>query len=243
MTLRLSLLELPATWAEGGGTAEALALVDQQLAAGPAADLVLLPEAALTGYVSPLGSFDLAPFAEPDDGPTSRALEALAVKHRVHLAAPLIERDGARLYNTFVLVAPDGTRLAKYRKRHPWYPETWATAGDTPYPLVRVGAVDVTLAVCFDVHFLEEEVPELLARAQLLLFPSAWVDDAPAADARGPLLTGLARRHGLTIANANWGPGVVRVPGQGRSRIVYATGETVEIAPGCLRLDAPHALR
>ena len=242
MTLRLSLLELPATWAAGGGTAEALALVDRQLAAGPATDLVLLPEASLTGYVSPGGSFDLTPFAEPDDGPTARALAALATKHRVHLAAPLIERDGALLHNAFVILAPDGVQLAKYRKRHPWYPETWATPGDTPNPLVRIGSVDVTLAICFDVHFLEEEAPEVLDRAQLLLFPSAWVDDGPD-DARGPLLAALAQRHDLTIANANWGPGAVRAQGQGRSRFVHATGGSLELAPGCLRLDAPHALR
>jgi predicted amidohydrolase len=242
MTLRLSLLELPATWAGEGGTAQALARVDELLSEGPATDLVLLPEASLTGYVSPRGSFDLAPFAEPDDGPTARAIAALAQKHRVHLAAPLIERDGADLYNAFVIVGPDGARLARYRKRLPWYPETWATPGDAPYPLVRIGPADVTLAICFDVHFLEEDAPEILAKAELLLFPSAWVDDEPG-DARAPLLGALARRHGLTIANANWGPGAVRVQGQGRSRVVYPTGESVEIEAGRSRLDAPHALR
>ena len=241
MTLRLSLLELPATWAGEGGTAPALALVDALLSEGPPTDLVLLPEASLTGYLSPRGSFDLAPFAEPDDGLTSRALAALAQKHRVHLAAPLIERDGARSTTPSSIVGPDGARLAKYRKRHPWYPETWATPGDAPYPLVRVGPVDVTLAICFDVHFLEDDAHDVLEKADVLLFPSAWVDDEPG-DARGPLLGELARRHGLTIANANWGPGVVRVQGQGRSRVVYATGESVEIEAGRSRLDAPHAL-
>jgi predicted amidohydrolase len=241
MTLRLSLLELPATWAGEGGTARALALADELLSQGPPTDLVLLPEASLTGYLSPRGSFDLAPFAEPDDGPTARGIVALAKKHHVHLAAPLIERDGARVYNAFVIVAPDGARLAKYRKRHPWYPETWATPGDAPYPLVRIGPADVTLAICFDVHFLEDDAHDVLGKAELLLFPSAWVDDEPG-DARGPLLEALARRHGLTIANANWGPGVVRVTGQGRSRVVYATGQSVEIEAGRSRLDAPHAL-
>jgi len=107
---------------------------------------------------------------------------------------------------------------------------------------VRVASVNVTLAICFDAHFLEEDAAATLDQAQLLLFPSAWVDDEPD-DARGPLLGELARRHGLTIANANWGPGVVRVRGQGRSRIVYASGESLEMAEGSSRLDGPHALR
>ena len=241
MSLRLSLLELPATWAGEGGLPRALGLVDQLLSDGPATDVVVLPEASLTGYLSPQGSFNLAPFAEPDDGPTAHALAALAEKHRVHLAAPLIERDARGIYNTVVVLAPDGTRLAKYRKRHPWYPETWATPGDAPHPLVRIGSVDVTLAICFDVHFLEDEAKATLEQAQLLLFPSAWVDDEPD-DGRASLLGGLARRYGLTIANANWGPGVVRLPGQGRSRIVYASGESREIDAGSARLDGPHAL-
>lgn len=241
MSLRLCLLELPATWAGEAGTAPALALADQLLGQGPQADLVLLPEASLTGYVSPSGSFDLTPLAEPDDGPTARAVAALAQKHGVHLAAPLIERAGEHVFNAFVIVGPDGTRLAKYRKRHPWYPETWATPGGDAYPLVRIADVDVTLAVCFDVHFLEEDGHDVLERAELVLFPSAWVDTEPD-DARGPLLGELARRHGVTIANANWGPGVVRVQGQGRSRVVYASGGSLEIEAGRARLDAPHAL-
>jgi hypothetical protein len=60
------------------------------------------------------------------------------------------------------------------------------------------------------------------------VFPSAWVDDGPD-DLRGPIFDGLARRFGLVVANANWGPGEPRVRGQGRSRIVRPTGESEEL--------------
>jgi len=231
--VRVTVLELPARWR---ATAEALAQVDAALADGPATDLVLLPEASLTGYVSPRREFDLTDAGEPLDGPTAAALAALAVRHRVHLVGPLIEAAGDRRYNTTVGFAPDGARVLHYRKRHPWVPETWATPGDLPYPLVRLGELTVTVATCYDVHFLPDEAAEVLAAADLLLFPSAWVDRA---DTRPGLLRDLAADFGVAVANANWGPGVVRLPGQGGSCLLAAGGRALAVAaPGALRADA-----
>ncbi|HEY6460543.1 MAG TPA: carbon-nitrogen hydrolase family protein, partial [Polyangiaceae bacterium] len=132
MRLRVAALELPARWNQPSAV---LADVDRLLAPEPRPQLALLPETAITGYVSPARDFDLAPFAEPLDGPTARALASLAQKHGCHLAGPLVERHGDHVYNAFAVFAPDGTRTAHYRKRHPWYPETWATPGEGPPPL------------------------------------------------------------------------------------------------------------
>jgi len=231
--MRVTVLELPARWAAPAAT---LAEVDERLARAPATDLVLLPEASLTGYVSPRGDFDLSGAAEPVDGPTARALAELAVRHRVHLVGPLIEADGARCFNAMLGFAPDGARILHYRKRHPWVPETWATPGDRPYPLVEIGALTVTIATCYDLHFLAEEAAGVLGTADLLLFPSAWVERV---DSRARLLRELAMRFGVAIANANWGPGDVRIPGQGGSSIVTADGRCAAVAaPGAGRADA-----
>ena len=64
--LHVTVLELPARWNQ---PSVALAEVDRLLGSAPAPHLALLPETALTGYVSPELDFDLAPFAEPLDGP------------------------------------------------------------------------------------------------------------------------------------------------------------------------------
>jgi predicted amidohydrolase len=232
--VRVTVLELPARWA---APAAALADVDARLAAGPSTDLVLLPEASLTGYLSPEGASDLAPFAEPLSGRTARALSDLAARHRVHLVGPLVEAEGEHVYNAMIGFRPDGARFLHYRKRHPWYPERWATPGEAPYPLVRVGELSVLCAICFDVHFLASDGTAALRRADLLLFPSAWVDDGPE-DARAPHLAELARTHKVAIANANWGPGEPRVRGQGGSRIVDASGFEIARAAACGRADA-----
>jgi predicted amidohydrolase len=217
----VTVLELPATW---GDPRPAIAAVDAELERGPASDLVLLPEASLRGYVSPEGDFDLAPFAEPPFGPTSCAVAQLARRHRTHLVAPLVLAEGERHYNAMVGFDPDGEPSFTYRKRHPWMPETWATEGPEPAPVVEIAGTRVTIAICYDLHFLDEDASEALDAADLLLFASAWVEED---DSRPWRLPELARAHRIAIANANWGPGIVRVPGQGGSSILDARGNVL----------------
>ena len=210
-----------------GAPADNLAVVDRLLATAGPVDLALLPESALTSYLSPAGDFDLSPFAEPLLGPTCRALAALARRHRTSVAGPVVERAGEDCFNAVVLHDGAGRLAGHYRKRHPWYPEAWARPGAEPFALIPWGDYRLLIAVCFDLHFLDHEAGALLDSADLLLFPSAWVDDPSAQDARSDLLPALARRHGLWIVNANWGRGRPRVPGQGGSMIVAPDGRIV----------------
>lgn len=239
--LRVTVLELPATW---GNPEAALRRVDAELERGAATDVVLLPEASLTGYVSEDGDFDVARFAEPIDGPTARAAADIARRRGVTLIAPLILAESGGPYNAMVAFAPDRSRspLFTYRKRHPWFPETWAKAGPEAAPTVTIAGARVTIAICFDVHFLAEDAGPALDAADLLLFPSAWVEEE---DSRPVALAELARRHRITVANANWGPGIVHVAGQGTSSIVGPGGETLArvTSPRVIRADAAVELR
>jgi predicted amidohydrolase len=219
--LRVTVLELPAAW---GDSQAALGLVDAELERGPPTDLVLLPEASLSGYVSEAGEYDLAAFAEPHDGPTARAIAALARRHRTNIVAPLVLAEGACMYNAMAAFDRRGDPLFTYRKRHPWFPELWATPGLEPAPIARIDGLNVTIAICFDVHFLAEDAQVALDACDLLLFPSAWVEEQ---DSREAMLADLARRHRIAIANANWGPGIVRIPGQGGSSIVDSRGRVL----------------
>lgn len=232
MVLHVAALELPARWNEPTRT---LTEVARLLGSSPAPDLVVLPEACITGYVSPTLDFDLGRFAEPLTGPTATALAALAREHHCHLVAPLIEGDGPRTYNTTLVLSPDGARLARYRKRHPWHPETWATPGDERPPVIEMAGARVTVAVCFDVHFVADDAAPELRDADVLVFPSAWAEKD---DSRRSILSDLARRFEVAIVNANWGAGAPAVPGQGRSQIVGRDGNVLAIASGPGRIDA-----
>lgn len=231
-SIRVTLLELPAAWND---PARQLARVEAALAKAPPGDLVLLPEASLTGYLAPDLSSDLSRFAEPVGGRTAQALAHLAARFGCAIVGPLIERDGRKLYNAMVGFGPGGARILHYRKRHPWYPELWASPGTLPYPELELGGVKIAAAICFDVHFLEEEAAGMLEAADVLLFPSAWVDEG---DARPAQLGAMAAKHRVSIANANWGPGRPKISGQGGSMAVDAAGKIVaRTAEGESRLD------
>lgn len=224
--MKAAAIELPHRF---GKVMDQLALTDELLGQARASfDLALLPECALTGYVSEAQDFDLSAFAEALDGPTAQALAGLAKKHGVALAGPLIERDGARLFNACVVFDAKGRRIAHYRKRNPWMPETWATPGDLPNPVFTVARTRCTIAICFDVHFLARDAAGALAEADVLLFPSAWVDDGPD-DARAVQLPEVARDFEVGVVNANWGLGTPRIRGQGGSQLIGVDGDVLRV--------------
>ncbi|WP_437663901.1 carbon-nitrogen hydrolase family protein [Sorangium sp. So ce1182] len=222
-------LELPQRFGDQRGS---LAEIDRLLGspAVQGAALALLPELIVTGYVSPRGDSDLRRFAEPLDGESAQRLAALARAHGLALAGPLVEEDQGRFYNSLLVFDREGRRVGHYRKRHPWFPERWAAPGDLGTPVLGLLGVKVTAAICFDVHFVSADAGGALDEADLLLFPTAWVDPPGEGDARGDLLPALARRHRVAIVNANWGPSSPALHGQGGSRILDARGRTVAAA-------------
>lgn len=170
-------------------------------AAAGGAKIVVLPETAVTGYLSqdlktnwhvpgrPLNAAfqgkDPRPFAETVPGPTTRHFAALAKELGIYLTVPFLETDGQtppRLFNTVCLAAPNGEIVAHYRKLTPWpHPEqSWATPGDRGVQVYDTEYGRVGLAICFDVHtILEKYKPHDL---WALLYPIAWVDENHPAD-------------------------------------------------------------
>ncbi len=105
---------------ENFATIEALA----QEAASAGADLLVLPELALTGPYQP-GS------AQSVLGAAVSWLMKLAVRLQIHIVGGLAEKDDDRLYNTAVLVGPEGL-IGAYRKIHlSDLDRGWATPGDS----------------------------------------------------------------------------------------------------------------
>ncbi len=222
-SLDVAAIQLPQRF---GDPASTLAELRRVLASGllQGADLALLPEAIFSGYVSPSGDFNLRPFAETIDGPTAQALSALAQTYRMILAGPLIEAGDNEVYNSLLIFDATGERIGHYRKRHPWYPERWATPSLQSYPSIEIRGLRITAAICFDINFVGSEAASILDEADLLLFPSAWVDVPGEGDLRARLLPPLARKHHISILNANWGLSRPFVWGQGASRIIDAQG-------------------
>ncbi len=145
----------------------------------PKCDLLVLPELFNTGYVFTRRS-EARRLAEPvPSGKTTRALIALAGKHRLHIVAGIAERVGARLYNSSVLVGPNG-HIGTYRKLHLFYREKlWFEPGNRAPEVYRVGSgrdgARVGMMVCFDWIFPEVTRSLALAGADIIAHPSDLV--------------------------------------------------------------------
>ncbi len=121
-------------------------------AARQRADLVCLPE-SLTYCGTGLAFPDVA---EPIPGPSTKYFGRLAKKHNLYIVAGLTERVDNVIYNTAVLIGPQGELAGKYRKV--CLPREEIEAGITPgheYPVFDTRFGKVGLMVCWDVHFPE----------------------------------------------------------------------------------------
>jgi predicted amidohydrolase len=141
----------------------------------PDADLVMLPEIWQTGFMS----FDrYAGDAQTLDGPLVTRLKALAQEMKVMLhTGSFVEKDGDRLFNTSMLLSPEGQVLAVYRKIHLFgfqSKETQIlTPGDTPV-VVETPFGNMGMATCFDLRFPELFRAMVDQGATMFLVCSAW---------------------------------------------------------------------
>ena len=137
------------------------------------AQLVVLPELIVTGYVADRGR--LLELAEPLEGQTVGAWQRLAADAGGWIAGGFCEREGDRLYNSAVLVGPEGVAL-HYRKLHLFRTEKHAfEPGDLGLPVAELPFGRVGLCVCYDLRFVETVRLLALAGAELVCVPTAWV--------------------------------------------------------------------
>ncbi|MHC1704151.1 MAG: carbon-nitrogen hydrolase family protein [Tenuifilaceae bacterium] len=117
-------------------------------------DLVVLPELFTTGYL--LGDASTTKhFAENvPDGPTVKLLEKISKKTGGYIIGSLLELDKETLYNTAVVIGPEGF-IGKQRKLNPTdYESKFSSAGDK-IEIFTIKGVKVGIAICFDCWFSE----------------------------------------------------------------------------------------
>ncbi|MBB5957479.1 putative amidohydrolase [Saccharothrix tamanrassetensis] len=152
------------------------ARVGRMVADARGADLVVLPELWAAGYFA----FDTyAKRSEPLHGPTLQAARQWAAElgAHVHLGS-IVERDEqGRLFNTAILVAPDGRIAHTYRKVHVFGHASreaeLLTPGDTLHVAdTAFGPVGAT--TCYDLRFPELWRGLVDRGAETVVVPAAW---------------------------------------------------------------------
>ncbi|HUT86516.1 MAG TPA: nitrilase-related carbon-nitrogen hydrolase [Candidatus Heimdallarchaeota archaeon] len=136
------------------------------------ADLWVLPELFATGYQF-VSQEEANTLAEPvPDGTTTRALIGFARERDCFIVAGLAESAEGNVYNSAVLVGPDGL-VACYRKVHLFSKEKlWFTPGDTPFPVSDIGCAKIGVMICFDHLFPESARSLALNGAEIIAHPS-----------------------------------------------------------------------
>jgi predicted amidohydrolase len=171
--LGIGLAQLVATpYTVGDNKVRAADAVISAFAGG--ANLVVLPEMMVPGYV--VDRQRLLAVAEPVPGPSTDEWGELAAQGSGFVVGGLCERDEDRLFNTAVVVGPDGRLLGHYRKTHLFGEEKRVFApGDLGFPLVKTEFGTIGLCVCYDLRFVEVVRLMALQGAELICVPTAWI--------------------------------------------------------------------
>ena len=137
-------------------------------AARQKADLVVLGETLTSVGIGK----KVQEIAEPIPGPSTEYFGQLAKKHNLYIVVGLIERDGHLIYNTAVLLGPDGKLVGKYRKV--CLPRGEIEDGVAPgsdYPVFETRFGKVGMMICYD-GFFPEVARELANRgAEVIAWP------------------------------------------------------------------------
>jgi predicted amidohydrolase len=138
-------------------------------AAKAKAELVLFPELVIHGHCTP-NTWELA---EPvPDGESVASLVEFARRHRLVLSAGLSEKERDIVYNTQVLIGPEGY-IGKQRKLHLSRDEVFSYKGGREISVFDVGFCKVGIVICYDNQFPEVSRVLALRGADVILMPHA----------------------------------------------------------------------
>jgi len=166
--------------------------------------------------------------AEPLPGPTERAFQEMAVKHKIWLVdGSIFELCDGKVFNTCSVIDPEGKVVARYRKMFPFLPyEAGVEPGDSFCVFDVPGAGRFGVSICYDMWFPETSRTLAAMGAEVILHPTMTTSldrDVELAIARA---TGATNQCYFVDINA------VGDGGNGRSVIVDPAGDVLHEAGG-----------
>jgi N-carbamoylputrescine amidase len=146
-------------------------------ASAAGADLVLFPEAALTGLVNEDHPEWDRTLGRPIPGPETDRLAEAARRRGIFVGTGLFEIAGRRLYDSAVLLAPDGELILHYRRNNPGWrdpdadPAVYGEGDEVPVLATEHGRL--AFLICGDLF--DDRVLARLHRSwpDVVLFPFA----------------------------------------------------------------------
>lgn len=200
--------------------AQIVSHVDQEGARG--ADVILLPETCRGQDASS---------EESMDGPTVKAMAALAAKHRTYIAVPIDRRDQNKRLNTIVLLDRNGHIVSHYDKLFPYWSEYDVHPPVSPGDSAQVYDADfgrIGMATCFDANFPEVWAQLAQKGAEVVIWPSAY--------SAGSSLQAHAINHHYYIVTSSATPDCIAYDITGE-RLLYESHKGINVSRVTLDLD------
>ena len=143
-------------------------------AAEEKAELIVFPEAALTGYVFESWREGLA-YSVKADGPELNRLARATKETGVFIVVGAIEQEDDVLFNSAFLLGPDGV-IGRYRKVHTLClgADRFTRPGGEPFQVYSLPFGRIGLHICYDGWFPESARALRLEGAELLILPTNW---------------------------------------------------------------------
>lgn len=140
--------------------------LDTLMAIYPWVQMVMFSELAVSG---PLPSN-----AQPLPGPIEEEFQKMAAKHHIWLIpGSMYESDGDKIFNTTMVINPDGEVIGRYRKMFPFYPYEVGVSPGTEFLLFDVPDVGrFGVSICYDMWFPETSRTMAVQGAEVILHPS-----------------------------------------------------------------------
>ena len=143
-------------------------------AAKEKAKLVVFPECTLTGYGFESRE-EAIPFSEPVPGPSTIKIVEACKKIGLYTIVGLLERVGDEVYNSTVLIGPEGI-ISAYRKIHlPFLGvDRFVKHGNIPFHVDSITLAKVGMAICYDFRFPESGRVLALEGAEIIALSTNW---------------------------------------------------------------------
>lgn len=195
-----------------------------KIATAQPVDVIVFPELAATGYE---GGVRFAQMAQTVPGPLVNMIGQRAAEFGVHVLVGMAARADVEtvLYNSAVLIGPDGNVVGDYRKVHLQAEERMIfRPGFKIAPIVtEVGVLGIMLG--WDLVFPEVARSLVLDGAEAILVPAAWEQQHVAMWRN--LLVSRAYENGVFIAAANRIGAEPSYTFAGQSAVLGPTGQLI----------------
>lgn len=158
-----------------GNKTENILTLEKLIENGKDSHLLVIPELANSGYNFESKEQASSLAENLNNSPFLDFLIGQARRHDLFLVAGMPEVEKGKLYNTSVLVGPNGF-IGKYRKIHLFWNEfDFFEKGDVGLPVFDIGIAKIGMLICFDWVFPEVWRIMALQGADLICHPSNLV--------------------------------------------------------------------